>query len=98
MTDINDNLFEVFDSFCAFGSARNLSNVSEGPQMDGSKWAKFCRDNKLIQGQVTTTEVDIIFNKVKGKTARKIDCRNINFSCRVPEMSTLGCSTSLPCK
>lgn len=49
----------------------------------GSKWAKFCRDNQLIAGKVTSTEgpnkltvVDIVFNKVKAKNSRKIDFKD----------------------
>jgi hypothetical protein len=51
--------------------------------MDGSKWAKFCRDNNLIVGKVTTTEVDIIFNKVKVKAARKITFGEFQAALRV---------------
>jgi hypothetical protein len=38
----------------------------------GAKFAKFCRDNNVQHGKVTSTEVDIVFNKVKAKNARKI--------------------------
>jgi hypothetical protein len=51
--------------------------------MDGSKWAKFCRENNLIVGKVTTTEVDIIFNKVKVKAARKITFGEFQAALRV---------------
>ncbi|KAI0228059.1 Tubulin polymerization-promoting protein family member 2 [Lamellibrachia satsuma] len=57
---------EVFKSFCAFGAK------GAAPLMDGSKLAKFCRDLKLIDKNLTATEVDIIFSKVKAKTERKI--------------------------
>lgn len=53
---------EVFKSFCAFGAK------GAAPLMDGSKLAKFCRDLKLIDKNLTATEVDIIFSKVKAKT------------------------------
>ncbi|KAJ3185965.1 hypothetical protein HDU85_000879 [Gaertneriomyces sp. JEL0708] len=74
-----EELREIYEAFCAFGSNRNLSSTGSleniaGPQMDGAKFAKFARDNKIIDGKkVTTTDVDITFNKVKPKGARKLD-------------------------
>ncbi|KNC96072.1 uncharacterized protein SPPG_08463 [Spizellomyces punctatus DAOM BR117] len=75
-----EDLREIYEAFCAFGSNRNLSNPHgsmesiAGPTMDGAKFAKFARDNRLIDNKrVTTTDVDIIFNKVKTKGARKLD-------------------------
>jgi len=45
-----------------------------GTQMDGAKFAKFCRDNRLTDNKkVMSTDVDIIFNKVKAKGSRKLD-------------------------
>ncbi|KAI8822048.1 p25-alpha-domain-containing protein [Fimicolochytrium jonesii] len=70
-----EDLREIFDAFCAFGSNRNLATGEAGGNtMDGAKFAKFARDNKLIDNKkVTSTDVDIVFNKVKPKGARKID-------------------------
>ncbi|KAJ3238784.1 hypothetical protein HDU81_007173 [Chytriomyces hyalinus] len=59
----NVNLKEVFEKFGA-----------KDGEMDGTKFAKFTKDTGLMDGKkVTTTEVDIVFGKVKDKTARKID-------------------------
>ncbi|KAI9342551.1 P25-alpha [Obelidium mucronatum] len=56
------DLREVFDKFGKDG------------EMDGAKFAKFTKDAGLVDGKkITTTEVDIVFNKAKAKTARKID-------------------------
>ncbi|KAI8912823.1 P25-alpha [Gorgonomyces haynaldii] len=66
------SLIEVFESYCSFGSSKTLSMNSMGGQMDGAKFAKLCKDKKLISGKITSTDIDIIFNKVKEKTARKI--------------------------
>jgi hypothetical protein len=41
--------------------------------MDGAKFAKFARDCKLLDKNITTTEIDIIFNKAKKKDSRKLD-------------------------
>ena len=41
--------------------------------MDGRQFAKLCKDTKLIGGGFTTTDVDLIFAKVKDTKARKIN-------------------------
>ncbi len=53
---------EIFKSFCMFGQK------DAAPLMDGSKFAKLCRDCKVLDKKVTSTDVDIIFSKVKAKT------------------------------
>ena len=56
-------LGEVFKSFCAFGGDKS------GPaMMDGAKFVKIFRDLNLLDKQLTTTDIDIIFSKVKAKT------------------------------
>ena len=54
---------EVFKSFCAFGGDKATAAT-----MDGAKLAKLCRDLKLLDKNLTATDVDIIFSKVKAKT------------------------------
>ena len=41
--------------------------------MDGAKFVKFARDCHIIDKKITTTDIDIIFNKVKEKGERKIN-------------------------
>jgi hypothetical protein len=42
--------------------------------MDGKVFAKFAKDCKVINKKCTTTDIDLIFAKVKEpKTARKIN-------------------------
>lgn len=55
---------EIFKSFCAFGADKGNS----APLMDGGKLAKMTRDLKLLDKNLTSTDVDIIFSKVKAKT------------------------------
>ncbi|KAI8906053.1 p25-alpha-domain-containing protein [Gorgonomyces haynaldii] len=62
---------EIYNRFCTFGS-RTL-NQDLGTWMDNSKFAKLCRDTKIVGGKITPTDVDIIFNKVRTKNPRKID-------------------------
>jgi len=75
----NQDLYEIFEAFCSFGSNRNLAtgasstNDLNGPQMDGAKFCKLAKDCKIIGKNVTTTDVDILFNKAKGKGARRLD-------------------------
>ena len=62
-------LQEVFKSFCSFGVHSTKPTGPSAPaMMDNSKFAKLCRDLKLLDKKVTTIDVDIIFNKVKAKS------------------------------
>ena len=55
------SLQEVFTSF------------AQGKEMDGKTFAKLTKDCKLLDKNLTSTDVDIIFAKVKaGPAARKI--------------------------
>ena len=40
--------------------------------MDGKGFAKLAKDTKLIDKKLTATDVDLIFSKVKERTARRI--------------------------
>lgn len=54
------SLQEVFTSFAA------------GKEMDGKTFAKLSKDCKLLDKNLTATDVDLIFAKIKDKAARKI--------------------------
>jgi len=41
-------------------------------EIDGKTFAKFAKDCKVLNKAVTTTDIDLIFAKVKDKSARKI--------------------------
>ena len=53
------SLEDAFREFCSFG------DKDSAPLMDGSKFAKMCRDSKLLDKKLTATDVDIIFAKAK---------------------------------
>lgn len=93
-----EHLEEIFESFCAFGSSRNLaqntlagslSNLAsstsnlQGPLMDGQKFAKFARETKIINAKVTTVDVDNAFVKVKDLHGRKIDFNGFQKALRI---------------
>lgn len=59
-TSGNKTLEAVFRDFCAFGSGKDAT-----PLMDNAKFAKLTRDLKVLDKKVTSTDVDIIFSKVK---------------------------------
>ena len=40
--------------------------------MDGKGFSKLAKDTKLLDKKLTTTDVDLIFSKVKERTARRI--------------------------
>nr|XP_003225414.2 PREDICTED: tubulin polymerization-promoting protein family member 3 [Anolis carolinensis] len=63
------SLEESFRKFAIYGDTK-----ATGQEMNGKNWAKLCKDCKVIDGKgVTGTDVDIVFSKVKGKTARVIN-------------------------
>ncbi|TPX44587.1 hypothetical protein SeMB42_g01542 [Synchytrium endobioticum] len=77
MADL-EALRDRYEAFCAFGSSRNLAGAATsidigGHQMDNAKFAKFTKDTGIVDKRVTIIDVDIIFNKVKAKGARKLD-------------------------
>ena len=59
-------LGEVFRSFCSFGSKE--TGKAPSPMMDNGKFAKMCRDLKLLDKKLTSTDVDITFSKIKPRT------------------------------
>ncbi|KAF7236043.1 Tubulin polymerization-promoting protein family member 3 [Varanus komodoensis] len=62
-------LEESFRKFAIYGDTK-----ATGQEMNGKNWSKLCKDCKVIDGKgVTSTDVDIVFSKVKGKTARVIN-------------------------
>ncbi|TKC39057.1 hypothetical protein EI555_017337 [Monodon monoceros] len=63
-------LEEAFRRFAVHGDTR-----ATGKEMHGKNWSKLCRDCQVIDGRnVTITDVDIVFSKIKGKS-----CRTISF-------------------
>ncbi|KAK2815931.1 hypothetical protein Q5P01_026398 [Channa striata] len=62
---------EVESSFQKF--AVHGDTKATGKEMNGKNFAKMCKDCHIIDGKnVTTTDVDIVFSKVKAKSARVI--------------------------
>ncbi|KYO34825.1 tubulin polymerization-promoting protein family member 3 isoform A [Alligator mississippiensis] len=63
-----ESLEDSFRKFAIYGDTK-----ATGQEMNGKNWAKLCKDCKVTDGKnVTSTDVDIVFSKVKGKTARVI--------------------------
>ena len=55
-------LQKTFADYC--GAGKN--------DMDGKAFAKLAKDLKLLDKKLTATDVDLIFSKVKERTARRI--------------------------
>lgn len=57
-------------------SGRSLKDVFEtfaaGKEMDGKTFAKVAKDCGLLDKKLTSTDIDLIFAKIKDKAARKI--------------------------
>ncbi|XP_042612362.1 tubulin polymerization-promoting protein family member 3-like isoform X2 [Cyprinus carpio] len=65
------SLADVETAFCKF--AVHGDTKATGKEMNGKNFVKLCKDCKVIDGKsVTSTDVDIIFSKVKVKSARAI--------------------------
>uniref|UniRef100_A0A3Q3WD21 Cytochrome c domain-containing protein n=1 Tax=Mola mola TaxID=94237 RepID=A0A3Q3WD21_MOLML len=63
-----------FQMFAVHGDAK-----ATGKEMNGKNFAKICKDCHIIDGKnVTTTDVDIIFSKIKAKPARVITFEQFN--------------------
>ncbi|KAM6374136.1 tubulin polymerization-promoting protein isoform 2-T2 [Alca torda] len=61
-------LEEAFRKFAIHGDTR-----ATGKEMHGKNWSKLCKDCHVIDGKnVTVTDVDIVFSKIKGKSSRTI--------------------------
>ncbi|XP_078473757.1 uncharacterized protein LOC144735179 [Lampetra planeri] len=61
-------LEEAFRRFALHGDPK-----ASGAELNGKNWAKLCRDCRVADGKrVTATDVDIVFSKVKERTARVI--------------------------
>ncbi|XP_048402513.1 tubulin polymerization-promoting protein family member 3-like [Stegostoma tigrinum] len=71
MAGTSNNMAALHDSFKKF--AMHGDTASSGNEMNGKNWSKICKDCKVIDGKtVTSTDVDILFSKVKSKSARVI--------------------------
>ncbi|XP_035002028.1 tubulin polymerization-promoting protein family member 3 [Hippoglossus stenolepis] len=63
-----EQLLAAFKKFAIRGDTKAM-----GKELNGKNWAKLCKDCKIIDGKnVTVTDVDIVFSKVKQKTSRVI--------------------------
>ncbi|XP_037312404.1 tubulin polymerization-promoting protein family member 3 isoform X2 [Pungitius pungitius] len=63
-----EQLLMSFKKFAIHGDTK-----ATGKELNGKNWAKLCKDCKIIDGKnVTATDVDIVFSKVKQKTSRVV--------------------------
>lgn len=57
-------------------SGSSLSDIfqtfAQGKEMDGKTFAKLTKDCNLLDKKLTSTDVDLVFAKIKDKAARKI--------------------------
>ncbi|KAM6941424.1 tubulin polymerization-promoting protein family member 2 [Lycodopsis pacificus] len=64
----------AFQKFAVHGDTK-----ARGKEMNGKNFVKICKDCNIIDGKnVTTTDVDIVFSKVKAKSARVITFEQFN--------------------
>lgn len=63
---------EVFDKYTAFG------HTGSAGELDSSKFAKLCKESKLVGKQLSITDVDLIFTKACPKGVRRLDWAHFN--------------------
>ncbi|XP_075868494.1 tubulin polymerization-promoting protein family member 3-like [Nelusetta ayraudi] len=64
----------AFQKFAVHGDTS-----AAGKEMNGKNFAKMCKDCSITDGKnVTTTDVDIVFSKVKSKSARVVTFEQFN--------------------
>ncbi|KAJ1501319.1 hypothetical protein HMI56_003301 [Coelomomyces lativittatus] len=72
-------LFHVYSNLSTASASRSNLNTSSPAlhdlSMDATRFVKFFKDQQLLNKHCTVTDLDIVFNKVKGpaKKERKID-------------------------
>eukprot|EP00834_Sanchytrium_tribonematis_P003415 NODE_130_length_16779_cov_1.687410.p13 type:complete len:175 gc:universal NODE_130_length_16779_cov_1.687410:3559-3035(-) len=77
---MEDELLKRFSAFCSFGSSRAINAV----EIDNFKFSKLCKDSLILDKKLTTTDVDIVFNKAKKeKTDRKLDFEQFKAALRL---------------
>jgi hypothetical protein len=77
----------MFAEFCSVSGGRTNG---VGKEIDGAKFVKFAKDNGLllsgggagggIGGRMTTTDLDLIFTKAKGKGRRRLDYEEFRYA------------------
>lgn len=64
---MDDALCEVFTQFCSFGAGQSGSD-----EMDSAKFLKLSKDTGLVGKDLSSTDLDLIFSKVKGSGSKRI--------------------------
>ena len=65
-TDVE--LYAAFRAFASFGSGTpKASTQPKACELDGKGFVKMCRDSSLMDPRLTTTAIDLIFSRVRGK-------------------------------
>ena len=64
----DEELYAAFRAFASFGSGTpKASTQSKALELDGKGFVKMCRDSGLTDSRLTTTAIDLIFSRVRGK-------------------------------
>jgi len=69
---MSDPVHERFLAYSSFGDKNSAG------QIDNNMFSKLCKECGIVNKQVTTTDVDITFAKVKPKGLRKLDWAGFN--------------------
>lgn len=66
----DEELYAAFRAFASFGSGTPKATTQpRGFELDGKGFVKMCRDSDLTDSRLTTTAIDLIFSRVRGKVS-----------------------------
>ncbi|CAM9696749.1 unnamed protein product, partial [Phaeothamnion confervicola] len=75
-SSIDDHVRGVYDDFCSFGAGQGGCL-----EMNSAKFTKLAKDCGLVDRRLTTTDLDLIFTRVKGKGLKTIDFATFQQAC-----------------
>jgi hypothetical protein len=70
---MESDLFQLYVSYSTFGLSKPQVGSTNAVEMDNVRFAKMAKETIGLDQLITSTEVDIIFNKAKAKGARKLN-------------------------
>ena len=64
----DEELYAAFRAFASFGGGTPKASAQpKAAELDGKGFVKMCRDSGLTDCRLTTTAIDLIFSRVRGK-------------------------------
>jgi len=74
-----NELLDMFNAFASFG-ASNAGAAPVHAEMDSAKFAKLCRECKLIDGKFNSTRADLVFAKLTAQYKQEHKAQRLTFA------------------